>query len=117
MLLLGRQLDMYPDSQWPAQSLPCNQSLSKPWVFFLTQKKLIGRISSRETLPHLKNRSGFKVDVVDDNAGCGYGEIHHFWQQLSSGSISSSASFQSLQPLGWLQLVLLPGLCQSDFAA
>lgn len=80
MLLLGRQLDVYPDSQCPAQSPPCSQSLSKPLVFFLTLKKLIGRISSRESLPHLKNRGGFKIDVVDDNAGCGYGEIHHFWQ-------------------------------------
>lgn len=71
MLLLGRQLDMHPDSQWPAQSLPCNQSLSKPLVFFLTLKRLIGRISSREALPHSKNKNGFKIDVVDDNAGCG----------------------------------------------
>lgn len=47
-------------------------------VFFLILKQLVGRISSREALPHLKNKSGFKIDVVDDNAGCGYGEIHDF---------------------------------------
>lgn len=71
MLLLGGQLDMHPDSQWPAQSPPCNQSISKPLVFVLTLKQLIGRISSREALPHLKNKSGFKIDIVDDKAGCG----------------------------------------------
>lgn len=78
MLLLGRQLDMHPDSKWPAQSLPCNQSLNKPLVFFLSLKQLIGIISSREALPHLKNKSSFKIDVVDDNTGCGYGKIHLF---------------------------------------
>lgn len=69
---------MHPDSQWPAQSLPCNQSLNKPLGFLLTLNQLLGRISTSEALPHLKNKSGFKIDVVDDNAGCGNGEIHHF---------------------------------------
>lgn len=69
---------MHPDSQWPAQSLPCNQSLNKPLGFLLTLNQLLGRISTSEALPHLKNKSGFKIDVVDDNASCGNGEIHHF---------------------------------------
>jgi len=51
-------------------------------------------------LLHLKNRNYFSADVVDDTLVVGAVRYAGFWQQLSSGSISSSTSIQRLQALG-----------------
>lgn len=51
-------------------------------------------------MPCLKNKPSFSTGAVDAALVVGMAIPTEFWQQLSSGSISSSTSTQGLQSLG-----------------